>query len=165
MGRETGRAAAVFEHPAYQREFLPLQEAEKDRKFCRHTLEHFLDVARLTWILCLEEKCEIDREQIYAAALLHDLGRYRQISEGIPHEKASVMLAKEILPDCGFTQGEIGKITEAIDAHRGSGERTENSRLAELLYKADKLSRNCFACPASGECNWNEEKKNHRIIL
>ena len=35
--------------------------------------------------------------------------------------------------------------------------------LAGILYRADKNSRNCFACKAEHECNWSREKKNTRI--
>ena len=37
--------------------------------------------------------------------------------------------------------------------------------LPGLFYRADKLSRNCFLCPAQEDCNWPEEKKNLEIRL
>ena len=37
---------------------------------------HFLDVARIGTIIALEEGLKIDREWIYAAALLHDCGKH-----------------------------------------------------------------------------------------
>ena len=39
---------------------------------------HLLDVARLAWIFNLEANQEISKERIYAAALLHDIGRHIQ---------------------------------------------------------------------------------------
>ena len=30
------------------------QQAEEDREFCKHDLQHFVDVARITYILLLE---------------------------------------------------------------------------------------------------------------
>ncbi|MDD6812768.1 MAG: hypothetical protein PUD93_13090, partial [Lachnospiraceae bacterium] len=46
------------------------EEAERERIFCRHNMEHFLDVARIGEILNLEEHRRIPKVQIYAAALL-----------------------------------------------------------------------------------------------
>lgn len=41
------RIDQILSHPVFREQFSLLQEAEKDRIFCRHTMEHFLDVARL----------------------------------------------------------------------------------------------------------------------
>ena len=61
--------------------------AEADRRFCRHSMVHFLDVARIGTIIALEEGLELDREWIYAAALLHDCGKHEQYENGTPHEQ------------------------------------------------------------------------------
>ena len=45
------RIDQILSHPVFREQFALLQEAEKDRIFCRHTMEHFLDVARLMYIL------------------------------------------------------------------------------------------------------------------
>ena len=50
------RIQKILNHPLYQEQFKLLQDAEKDREFCRHTMEHFVDVARLMYIYTLEEK-------------------------------------------------------------------------------------------------------------
>lgn len=42
------RIDQILSHPVFREQFALLQEAEKDRIFCRHTMEHFLDVARLS---------------------------------------------------------------------------------------------------------------------
>lgn len=154
------RVQQLFAMPRYQEELKAITEAEVSRRFCRHTLEHFLDVARLMYIRSLEEGSPLDREVIYAAALLHDLGRGMQYREGTPHQEAGVVLARELLPECGFDPEEIRQIVSAIENHRG---KDSQEVLARYLYQADKLSRNCFVCPASDECYWPEEKKNHRI--
>ena len=44
------RIDQILSHPVFREQFALLQEAEKDRIFCRHTMEHFLDVARLMYI-------------------------------------------------------------------------------------------------------------------
>ena len=84
MNREENiRVRQIVTHPLYQQEFSALQKAEQERIYCKHTMEHFLDVARICYIMVLQDGAEISRELIYGAALLHDLGRYRQIAEGI----------------------------------------------------------------------------------
>lgn len=149
-------------HPLFQEQFALLQEAEADRIFCRHTMEHFLDVARLTYIYSLEQNAGLDKEVIYAAALLHDIGRYEQISMGTPHHISSARMAGRILPECGFAPEETLQIQNAIRNHR-SQENGAEDLLSVLLYRADKQSRNCFCCPAEAECNWPETKKNQLI--
>ena len=72
------RINAIWNHPLYQQNLSELLNLESDRIFCRHTPEHFLDVARLTWIYILEERLDFSREIVYSAALLHDIGRARQ---------------------------------------------------------------------------------------
>ena len=63
-------------HPFFQELVQNLQQAEKGRIFCRHTMEHFLDTARLMYIYNLEDGAPVKKDIIYAAALLHDLGRF-----------------------------------------------------------------------------------------
>ena len=82
------------------------KEAEKDRIFCKHGIEHLLDVARIAYIENLEQNCGVSKEWIYTAALLHDIGRFLQYSKG-NIMKAGAEL-KEILKDCGFKQEEKG---------------------------------------------------------
>lgn len=163
------RIDAIYTHPLYQQHFLALQGREKDRVFCRHTMEHFLDVARLMYIRNLEEQAGLPKELIYAAALTHDIGRNEQYVSGEPHEEAGARLAGEILKECGFQEEEIQKIQTAILSHRGSKDRgpeeQHTEKLSQYLYWADKKSRNCFSCPACEECNWSEQKKNLNIEL
>ena len=109
--------------------------AEADRCFCHHDMAHFLDVARIGVIINLEEELEIPKEMIYAAALLHDIGKHRQYGEGIPHEQAGVAAALEILTDCGFDEKETSVITEAILQHRNGDVACERN-LRGLLYRA-----------------------------
>ena len=67
------RIDQILSHPVFREQFALLQEAEKDRIFCRHTMEHFLDVARLMYIYNLEDQAGFSKEMIYAAGLLHDI--------------------------------------------------------------------------------------------
>lgn len=136
--------------------------AEEGRIFCRHDMAHFLNVARIGTIIVMEDGLNIDRELIYGAALLHDIGKFRQYRSGVPHEQASAEIAPRILSDCGFTKVETAVITEAILVHRDSASALEKN-LRGVLYRADKLSRPCFYCSVSRECSWQESKKNLTI--
>lgn len=147
----------------YQNMIEKISDYEKDREFCCHTLEHFCDVARIMYILALEEGNSLDQDIIYATALLHDIGRVWEYEKGIPHEQASVEIAKKLLLNYGYEDNEIRIIITAIGAHRK--EEKEKNELADYLYRADKLSRNCFACKAKDRCKWSEEKKNVTLIL
>jgi len=156
------RVWAIWQHETYQKCLAELEDWEKDREFCRHTPEHFLDVARITWILALEAGLPAKKELIYAAGLLHDIGRCCQYEEGIPHEEAGAQLAEEILRDCGFAEEEREQVLELIRSHRS---RQAEDSLPGLFYRADKLSRNCFACAAKEACDWPEDKKNREIMI
>lgn len=139
------------------------EEAETNRKFCNHQMEHFLDVARIAAVINLEEHYDISKELIYAASLLHDIGRHRQYHENITHDIASAEIAPGILAECGFSKEEIEVIVDAILNHRKTEVKNEKS-LRGLLYRADKASRPCFSCKMVQECNWENEKKNLKIV-
>lgn len=156
------RVNAVWNHGLYREAYQKIQELEHGRRFCGHSAEHFLAVARLAWIYSLEDRAGLNREIVYAAALLHDIGRYRQYLDGTPHHEASAELAARILPECGFREEETEEILGAILGHRSPELRQEKS-LRGYLYRADKQSRNCLACGALTECDWPPEKKNLAI--
>lgn len=160
MTDDMKRVNDIWNHPVYQEHLKKVLRWEKERKFCRHTVEHFLDTARLTYIYTLEEGLGIPKDIIYAAALLHDIGRHLQYEEGIPHEKASAAVAVGILSGCGYTKPECECILGAILNHR---KKTQTSDFSALFYKADKMSRCCFSCPVQEECDWPAEKKNLNI--
>ena len=161
------RLTFIQNHPLYLSAARRLQDLEETRVFCRHQMNHLLDVARIAYILNLEMKLGISRDLIYAAALLHDIGKGRQYEEGIPHETASADLAEQILADMpaklAFTSEEQQQILTAIRGHRRL--RCDAEPLEALLYKSDKMSRACFACPAESQCNWSNDKKNMEIQL
>ncbi|MDO5411685.1 MAG: HD domain-containing protein [Lachnospiraceae bacterium] len=135
---------------------------EKDRRYCGHGLQHLLDVARTGWILTLENHYPISKDVVYAAALLHDIGKGRQYEFGIPHHIASAELAEPVLKDCGYSSEEIQDILDAIRLHRKPTD--EEAPLIQVLYTADKKTRLCFACEAQDDCNWSAEKKNLRLV-
>ncbi len=158
------RVNQILQLESYQKYLKKNEEAEVGRVFCHHDMGHFLDVARIAMLLNLEEHYGIDKELVYAAALLHDIGRWQQYEDGTPHEKVSAMLAPEMLVKCGFNTKESEMIVRAISLHRSSGVKDDKD-LNGLLYRADKLSRACFTCKAEKECNWKGEKKNRCLVI
>lgn len=170
------RINKIVWHPKYKEYLTKIEEYEKDRIFCKHDMTHFLDVCRLAEILWLtgdyaatkerypDNQYPINSETIYAAGLLHDIGRWQEYETGIRHEIASANLAEEILIECGFKEPwEKDSILCAIREHRNK-KITEVPSLSELIYRADKMSRSCFACKAEAECDWEITKKNMQLI-
>lgn len=156
------RIDKILNHDLFLHHLGENEKAEADRQFCRHNMVHFLDVARIGAIINLEEGLGLNREWIYAAALLHDCGKHVQYETGMPHELASAEIAPEILRSCDFDDNETSVIVDAIRSHREisvAGEPT----LSGVLYRADKASRACFACKSERECNWKDDKKNLHI--
>lgn len=158
------------------REYLTLvrelEQAEGKRRFCRHGLSHFLDVARISWILVLEQEMKdgaeesVDlpelKEQIYLTALLHDLGRLAELRQGIPHHQAGAELAEYFLTKLGYSGRKRQKILEAIQEHRGN--KKLNHDFINIIKEADNRSRNCFFCQVQAECKWSRERQNQTIL-
>ena len=149
----------IMNNKLYKEALKKLSEYERDREFCNHTIEHFIDVSRIAYIMVLEEGLKVSKDVIYAIGLLHDIGRVRQYEEGIHHDIASVEMSREILKETSFTEQEINIILNGIANHR----KESDNKLEEIIYKADKLSRQCFNCKAEKECYWSSEKKNFKI--
>lgn len=167
MDTMIARIACIRRHPLYTSSYGRLQELEQERIFCRHQMEHLLDVARIAYILNLERGLGIPKDIIYAASILHDIGKSRQYEDGTPHEIASEEIARRILAEMPeelhFTSDEQEQILTAIRGHRRLRKNAEP--LEALLYESDKSSRACFACPAEADCNWSYEKKNMEIRI
>ncbi len=163
------RVEKIRANGLFASELAKIDELEKDRIYCRHGMGHLLDVARIGRIFLLEEGAADAHpeltELMYAAALLHDIGRAREYEDGTPHDEASVMIAREVLPACGYAAEETDMICCAIEGHRGTDDMDEGAVLARLLKKADKLSRPCYACEAEATCKWPDEKKNMKITV
>ena len=139
------------------------QEEEMEPKFCQHDFSHHLDVARIAYILVLEQN-DLNyfikesnlsgklaaKEVIYAAGLLHDIGKWKEYREGIDHASYGSYLAKDILTRSFFNPDEVGIISQAIYEHRNID--TDMSFLGERLHRADNLSRICSKCPDLEHC-------------
>lgn len=158
------RLNQILRNKSYREYYNKIEKAEADRSFCLHDIQHFLAVARIAMLLNLQENLQIKQEFIYITSILHDIGRFEQYENGTPHEKASVILAEPILHESGFNDEEISIILEAIDNHRNK-EVVGTGTLNDIIYRADKMSRNCFLCKMYQECNWKQDKKNDSLIL
>lgn len=156
------RIKRILENEVFVEYTKELEKKETDRKFCLHGLAHGIDVARISYIINLEEELNYKKDVIYAMALLHDLGRVKEYTEGVDHHKAGAIIAKDILVDACYLEDEISEIIEAIESHKNKNI-ADTKNLKYILYKADKLSRNCFSCAAYEECYWDDEKKNKTI--
>ena len=155
----------IINHPLYISSYNHLEVTEKERIFCCHQMLHLLDVARIAYIRNLDEQLGLKKSVIYAASILHDIGKGLQYEQKIPHEIASAEIAEKILNSMpeplAFTVDEQQMILSAIRNHRKPV--SNAAVLDKLLYESDKASRNCFCCPASNECNWSQDKKNKEI--
>ena len=137
------RVNKIFKHPDFKAAMGRIEKCEEGRIYCLHGFEHAMDVARIAYILNMEKDLKIEKSVIYATALLHDIGRFRQYEEGISHSLASSEIAKGILGECDFDEDEIKRIAEAILSHGKNG---DNEPLKEILNTADTLSRMCLHC-------------------
>jgi uncharacterized protein len=149
----------ILNNTLYKENLEKLLKYEEKREFCRHDLKHFIDMARIAYIMVLEKGLPYAKELIYAIGLLHDIGRVKQYEEGIPHHIASVELSKEILKKIDFTEEEKNIIIKSIQNHR----KEADDELSLIIYRSDKLSRECFNCKAINDCYWSDEKKNLKI--
>lgn len=150
----------ILQNDIFKLNMEKLEKLEENREFCRHGINHSLDVARIAYIMTLENGLDYSKDIIYAIALLHDIGRVMQYEKGVSHHEGSVILAEEILKDTSYDDEEISIIIEAIKNHRNK----ENvSEFNKLIFKSDKLSRNCFMCKSYDECYWDSNKKNNII--
>ena len=157
----------ILENMEYRYCLDKLDELEQDRIYCRHGLEHFYAVARITLMLAQEGGISVDEDVVYGAALLHDLGRYDINAEN--HEAVSCELARKILPDCEYNFDTIQQIVNIISNHRGRYSiskiqelrRSKKLDLNECFRVADQISRRCFECKSSETCKWKDEEKIH----
>ena len=161
MQTEMDRVDRIIYNDEYRRLMETVRNKETDRIFCRHGFEHCLDVARIAYIMNIEQGYAIDREIIYAAALLHDVGRADPDDTGRKHHELSVEYAGRILEQCGFSTQENEQICDSIGSHKTYG--AERGLLSYVLENADEGSRNFFDCKASDQCYWLESARNTGI--
>lgn len=157
------KCSRILHNEKFRNLLFQIDEAEKDRIYCRHDISHLMDVARAGYIINLEKNLNIPKEIIYAAALLHDIGRPAQYKEGIYHHEAGAEAAEDILPQCGYNPEETKLIAQAIRTHRSAPKKIET--LGDVIAEADKRTRMCMLCKASDTCKWKDDEKNFDLTI
>jgi uncharacterized protein len=117
-------------------------ENELNPHYVYHSLNHTLDVVRSSEIIALHENIsEKEIEIIKTAAYLHDIGIIVQFKG---HEKHSVNIAQEILPQFGYEPDDISIIIELI--HSTQMPQVANNILQQIICDADLdyLGRNDY---------------------
>ncbi|TCT13966.1 HD domain-containing protein [Natranaerovirga pectinivora] len=150
------RVNKILNHKVFNEYLERINKAEENRLFCLHNIGHLLDVARVGYIISLEKGFNLDKEMIYAASLLHDIGRWKQYLDGSDHALVSARLAVDILKECDFNDQEIDGIIESIKKHRKGKDLITN--LDFVLYHGDKKSRLCLKCNSINECLKGEKE-------
>jgi len=152
------RILKIFENDEFFLALDSIKDLEKSREFCKHNLEHCLQVARLA---LKESNGKINVEIIIVTALLHDLGRakewllnYNALLTNESHNILSAKYSEKILLDCGFSIDETNLIYIAIENHNNDKVALETG-LNGIIYRADKTSRDCENCKTKNKC------KNH----
>ena len=84
----------IMAHPLFKEAMCGIEDAEQDRIFCRHGMEHCLDVARILYIMVLERNLPYRKDMIYATALLHDIGRYEEYRGQVSHHFRSCYIGQ-----------------------------------------------------------------------
>lgn len=149
----------LLTHDSYQKLVKDLADQESERIFCKHSLQHFIDVARICYIHCLEDQIPVDKDLVYVTALLHDLGRSLSRTDGKDHHLHSLEIARSFLQEMDFNSEQQAHILQAISQHSHTQE-IATDPFVRAFQLADKEARLCFQCPAYDLCYWPEERKN-----
>jgi len=147
------RVNQLLDHEDYISYLEKISVLEKERRFCKHGFEHGLNVARIAYAYLLESgEMVLSKESVYAAALLHDIGRWIEYGTGEDHAEASARLALPLLERCGFSTNEIQVILKGIREHRRHQE-DHLSLLGATLALADDWARDCRHCSGQALCH------------
>lgn len=149
-------------HPDFITCLEEIEKFEHKRIFCKHDMPHFIEVGKIMEMENEKEDLGYSREVIWAASLLHDLGKSVQYKDETPHHIAGQEIARTILRECDYSDSDIEDICKAIKEHSGFDKKMG---LSELLRKSDKLSRRCFECKAYKDCKWPIERRNKRSYI
>ena len=147
------RVNQLLGHQDYLYYLEKIDDLEEKRPFCKHGFEHGLNVARIAYGYLLEKgEATLSKEAIYAAAFLHDIGRWVEYETGEDHSKVSAHLALPLLEACGFDPETVQIILTGIREHRQHS--SDNlTLLGEALALADDWARDCRHCSAQNQCH------------
>ncbi len=164
------RVELLLKDALYVEYMIRNSDEESIIKYCQHGLHHHIDVARIAYILVLEHN-DLNyfvkdsgvsgklaaKECIYAAGLLHDIGKWKEYRSGMDHASYGARLAREILPRAFFNPTEVDMICRAIYEHRNISR--DMSFLGERIHRADNLARVCGQCEERSECPKRSNKE------
>lgn len=122
-----------------------ISEIEKEaKKFFKgasscHDWTHVERVRDLTLRIGKKEKADL--EIIEIAALLHDIGRKKEMKERglFCHAEHGAKIAKKILQKYKFAANNIANIVQCIESHRYRNDKIPKTIEAKVLFDADKL--------------------------
>lgn len=147
------RVNQIIENADYVSYMAKIEDLEMERRYCKHGFDHGLNVARIAYAYILERgELILSKEGIYAAALLHDIGRWVEYQTGEDHAEVSARLALPLLEMCNFNSESIQIIITGIREHRRhcDGNLTP---LGKALAIADNWSRDCRYCTMQQQCH------------
>jgi len=160
------RVNEILNDPEYRACIEKIDTLEAYRLFCKHGMEHSLQVARIAFMLNMQDSLGYEKELIYTAALLHDIGR-ADATDSREHAESSVEASLKFLNRYSYSPEEINMITDAIRSHSKGADQNDGVHFPfnDLPFRADKLSRACGLCPVQNKCHWPEKLKNKELTL
>jgi uncharacterized protein len=106
--------------------------------FISHDFSHTERVYNLA--IKIAEKENADMDIVQAAALLHDVGRFRETDDNKKcHAEESADMAPEILRNINFPENKIAAVLHCIKVHRYSKGLKAETKEAEIVQDADRL--------------------------
>jgi uncharacterized protein len=170
------RVNRILQHHLYEDYSIKNKLAEEKRIYCRHGSDHGLSVARIAYIYLLENQespsvknsalktdSGIAKEIVYAAGILHDIGRWVEYETKEDHAQAGSRLAEPILRESGYNDQEIAVIRQGILEHR-LDPAAARSELGQALARADDWARDCHNCESKATC-YKYTKAMEEIII
>ena len=100
---------------------------------------HFQRVYELAIVLVEKQNLDVDRDSLFAAAYLHDIGAfepYRQ--EGKDHSEVAIENCSEILLSIGFPEDKIDLVKDIIKSHMFYA-KPSNIKESIIFHDADTL--------------------------
>lgn len=116
------------------------KEVEKKLDCVAHGMDHILRVYDTS--LKLAKSQNVDIEVLKAAALLHDIGGPKEMSDPTgktDHAIVSAEMAGPILRNLDFSKDKIKHIQDCIVTHRYRTDNKPKTLEAKILFDADKL--------------------------
>lgn len=142
--REFTHKLALFRFDGLQDQIYSMLEQNLPSIYFYHNLKHTIDVVAQVEVIGQAE--QVNDEDMYilkTAALFHDAGFMRSYKN---HEHASIEIAKEILPNEGYTSEQIARICRLIECTIISEE--PRNLLEQIIRDADLdyLGRSDYEC-------------------